>query len=98
MLGLTVSSVFAGSDSTAITLRAIFYYLLKNPSLMQRLMAELNGVPGPHKDDIMSWDDTRKLPYLGAVVQEALRIFPPVGMHLERVVPSHGLEVCGYFS
>jgi cytochrome P450 len=31
ILGLTVSNIFAGSGSTAITLRAIFYYLLKQP-------------------------------------------------------------------
>src|SRR6201995_4805432 len=33
---------FAGSDTTAIALRAIFYYLLKNPSCYAKLREELN--------------------------------------------------------
>lgn len=41
ILALTISSVFAGSDSTAIILRAIFYFLLKNRATMDRLMEEI---------------------------------------------------------
>ncbi|KAK5258516.1 hypothetical protein LTR40_007753, partial [Exophiala xenobiotica] len=41
VLSLTSANVFAGSDTTAITLRAIFYYLLKNPSKLETLQRDI---------------------------------------------------------
>jgi cytochrome P450 len=95
VLSLTVSSVFAGADSTAIILRAIFYYLLKNPNTMANLMKEIDDFT-PSEGGVVSWNEARKSPYLTAVINEALRIHPAVGLHLERVVPPTGLEVNGY--
>jgi cytochrome P450 len=96
ILALTISSVFAGSDSTAIILRAIFYHLLKKPITMARLVKELDNLKRS-EESVVSWDEARTLPYLTAVINEALRIFPAVGIHLERVVPASGLEVNEYF-
>ena len=96
ILGLTLSSVFAGADSTAITLRTIFYFLLKNPSTMAKLMDDVTGIP-VSEDGVVSWTTAHSLPYLTAVIHEALRIFPAVGIPLERVVPPAGLQVKGYF-
>ncbi|KLU92843.1 pisatin demethylase, partial [Magnaporthiopsis poae ATCC 64411] len=39
---MAVSMAFAGSETTAITLSAIFYYLLRTPRAMARLRAELD--------------------------------------------------------
>lgn len=96
ILGFTVSNIFAGSDSTAITLRTIFYYLLKQPATMGRLMVELDGASYERDGGIIGFREARELPYLTAVVQEALRVFPAVGVPLERVVPAGGLEVEGH--
>lgn len=41
VLALTVANMFAGSDTTAITLRAIFHNLLTHPTAMEKLTAEL---------------------------------------------------------
>lgn len=86
-------NVQAGSDSTAITLTAVFYYLLKNPESMQRLL-ELDeaNLPSP-----VPWDLVHKLPFLDACVKEALRMTPALGIPLERVVPPQGAEVCGKY-
>jgi cytochrome P450 len=97
IMGLTVSNIFAGSDSTAITFRTIFYYLLRQPETMAKLMAELDQASFDREGGIIGWKEARELPYLTAVVHEALRIFPAVGVPLERVVPAGGLEVCRYF-
>jgi cytochrome P450 len=97
IMGLTVMSIFAGSDSTATTLRTIFYYVMKQPWMMDKLMAELNDASFDRQGGIISWKAARELPYLTAVVQESLRLFPAVGVPLERVVPAGGLEVCGHF-
>lgn len=40
-------------------------------------------------------EESITLPYLNACFKEAGRIHPPFGLHLERVVPPEGLEVCG---
>ncbi|KAG4435700.1 hypothetical protein IFR05_008812 [Cadophora sp. M221] len=100
VLSLTVANVFAGSDTTAISLRAIFYNLLKNPEKLQKLQQELleREHEGYFRDNtLVQWNEAHKLPYLTAVIKEALRIHPAVGLPLERVVPSVGAQLCGYF-
>jgi cytochrome P450 len=92
VLALTVANVFAGSDTTAITLRTVFYYLLRNPKSMEKLITEVDGAEG-----LISWQESRDLPYLTAVIKEALRIHPAAGLPLERVVPTGGVSVCGTF-
>jgi cytochrome P450 len=101
ILTMTTSNMFAGSDTTAITLRAIFYYLLQNPRCLQRLMEELEREEKAgrfsHSDKLPSWNEVRDLPYLGAVVKEALRCHPAAGLPLERVTPPAGITVNGHF-
>jgi cytochrome P450 len=101
VLALTVANMFAGSDTTAISLRAIFYYLLKDPSKMQKLTEELSYQSTSGKftrdDGLVRWEEARELPYLGAVISEALRCHPAVGLTLERVVPSQGVTIAGHF-
>lgn len=99
VLALTVANMFAGSDTTAITLRAIFYYLLKNPACMSRLLSELATLPAPDEGSppLVSWSQARDLLYLSAVIKEALRMHPAVGLTLERVVPAQGVTVAGTF-
>ena len=99
VLGLTAANVFAGSDTTAITLRTIFYHLLQDETIMDKLMAELKVLQSLDESTggmaLPKWKDVYELPYLSAVVKEALRIHPAVGMTLERVVPSGGLTLDG---
>ncbi|EXJ74852.1 uncharacterized protein A1O5_01548 [Cladophialophora psammophila CBS 110553] len=94
LLGWSLSNVNAGSDTSAITLRAIFHFLLLNPSAMARLMAELNSAD---LSPLPQWRETSSLPYLGAVIKEALRLHTPVGLILERIVPKGGVTLCGHF-
>ncbi|KAH7195432.1 cytochrome P450 [Fusarium oxysporum] len=100
VLALTVANMFAGSDTTAITFRAIFYYLMKNPADMKTLMAELaeeeKAGRFAREDGLVSWNEVRDLPFLNAVVKEALRCHPAAGLMLERIVPARGLEVNGH--
>lgn len=95
VLSWTNTNSFAGSDTTAIVLRALFYYLLKNPQLLARLRSEIG--PAGELSNPISWADTKKLPYLDACIKETLRLHPPIPMILERVVPKGGYEICGKF-
>lgn len=97
VLSLTLVNVFAGGDTTAIALSATFYFLLKTPVALQKLVAEIDQASFAQDDGIVSYSEAIQLPYLKAVIQESLRVFPGIGMPLERVVPSGGLDVCGYF-
>ena len=47
--------------------------------------------------DIVKLDEAEKMPYLQAVMWEALRLHPAVGMSLPRVVPKGGEVVAGAF-
>lgn len=93
----TVSNVNAGSDTTAISLRAILYYVLKHGSVRDKLTAELESAyaSGAIESLPVSWKQSQELPYLDAVIKEALRLHPAVGMLLERLVPENGLQLPG---
>ncbi|KAL6719944.1 hypothetical protein ACLMJK_001865 [Lecanora helva] len=85
-----LTNVVAGSDTVAIPLRSVLYYVLSDQEKYLRLMQEID------KADIefpISWKDARRLPYLDAVIQEALRIHPPVGLGPERIVGQAGLKL-----
>lgn len=99
VLALTVANMFAGSDTTAITLRAVFYFLLKQPDKMNKLLDELSNESKAGRftrdDALVRWEEVKGLPYLGAVIYEALRCHPAAGLTLERVVPPQGIDVAG---
>ncbi|EKG17123.1 Cytochrome P450 [Macrophomina phaseolina MS6] len=102
VLASSVSMIFAGSETTGISLSAAFYYLLKHPSVYRRLMEELdeavrNGTIVDRENGAVTWQEAQKLPYLDAVVQETFRMHPAAGLMLERVTPPQGITVCGQF-
>ena len=82
-------NIVAGSDTTGTSLAAILYYTLRNQQAYARLRKELNAA-GLDPTVPVSWRDCQSLTYLDAVIQEGLRIHPPIGLHLERVVPRGG--------
>jgi cytochrome P450 len=93
-----VSNMVAGSDTTAISLSAVLYYLLKNPSCMQKLQDEVDqhtrmGELSPNP----TFKESQQMPYLQAVIKEALRLHPATGLPLERVVPEGGATISGRF-
>uniref|UniRef100_L7IPR2 Cytochrome P450 3A19 n=1 Tax=Pyricularia oryzae (strain P131) TaxID=1143193 RepID=L7IPR2_PYRO1 len=86
MLSNAALFVMVGCDTTAATISALFYLLLKHPSSMARLTAELRTA-FPRKGDVTA-TATLKLPYLGAVIQETLRLLPPInGRGSHRISP-----------
>jgi cytochrome P450 len=70
----TMTLFLAGHETTAQTLAWTWYMLSENPSVEARLGEELRSVLGgklPQGTDLM------RLPYLHAVVNEILRLYPP---------------------
>lgn len=95
MIAYVGANVGAGSDTVAAELRAVIYYLCKNPAAMKKLHAELDTI-GPEAINgagAVSWAKCQELPYLGACISEGFRICPGIGLPLERRVGPHGLAV-----
>lgn len=86
IISFMVTNIVAGSDTTAISLRAVLYYLLRHPSCYKKLQNELDNAGLP--DGPVSWAASQKIPYLDACIKEAFRLHPAVGLLLERVTPS----------
>jgi cytochrome P450 len=82
----------AGTDSSANTLSAITFHLLSNPPILRKLREELEKAI-PDKDDrqFPGFNQVEQLPYLSAVIQEGLRLHPPVTTRQQRVAPSEDL-------
>ena len=102
ILSSCTSMVFAGSETTAISLSSVFYFLLKHPPVYAKLMQELDaavadGTVEARPDKTVSWAESQKLPYLDAVIQESFRMHPAAGLILERIVPPQGMDILGEF-
>lgn len=90
-----VSNMVAGSDTTAISLSAILYYLLQNPACLEKLCREIDEVTQNSKlSRSPTYQETQQMPYLQAVLKEAMRLHPATGLPLERVVPVGGATIC----
>lgn len=86
--------VLAGSDTTAAAIRGILLYLMSHRRVYAKLQAEIDNAVktgiAPASPEIISDADVRRLPYLGAVVREGMRIHPPVANIFSRVAPDEG--------
>jgi cytochrome P450 len=96
VVSMATSNIFAGSDTTAISTRAIIYHLLKNPDCRRKLVEEIDQRrrEGTLSDPVQL-AEADQMPYLQACMWEALRLHPAVGMSLPRVVPPGGTEIDG---
>lgn len=68
-----ITLLFAGHETTAITLCWALYYLHRDPALLARVRAELSGLGEPPPIEAIP-----SLPLLSAVVNETLRLHPVV--------------------
>ncbi|PCH02610.1 Cytochrome P450, E-class, group I [Penicillium occitanis (nom. inval.)] len=83
----------AGSETTATVLTGTLNYLAQNPDKLATLVEEVRGAFKSELD--VSMDAVRNLQYLNAVINEGLRLCPPVPWMLPRLVPPGGRTVCG---
>ncbi|MFM7236793.1 MAG: cytochrome P450 [Cyanobium sp.] len=76
--------LFAGYETTASSLTLLLLHLLQHPSTLAWLTEELDAVSWPPEGP--SLDQLERLPRLNAVIQEVLRLVPPVGGFFRRAV------------
>ena len=89
------SIILAGSETTATALSGCMYLLCTNKDVLNRLSQEVRSTF--RNDANITSAQCVPLPYLNAVIEETLRVYPPVATHLPRVVPKGGATVAGEF-
>ncbi|MDE5100914.1 MAG: cytochrome P450 [Trichodesmium sp. St16_bin4-tuft] len=85
-----LTMLFAGHETTASALAWALYWIDMIPSVGEKLMAELATIPS-NSDQVA----ITKLPYLSAICQETLRIYPIAMNAFPRVVQKP-IEIMGY--
>lgn len=85
--------IVAGSETTATAVSGTINYLLRTPSALRNLVSELRSTYQRSCD--MTFSNLREIPYLVAVVEEGLRLCPPVPCGTHHIVPAGGDTVCG---
>ena len=81
--------IVAGHETTASGLNWLWHLLSRHPEVTARLHAELDALQGePKSQQIL------ELPYLGQVIDEALRLYPPGWLITRRAIADD--ELGGY--
>ncbi|KAF9225866.1 cytochrome P450 [Gyrodon lividus] len=90
-----LTQLIAGSDTTSNSSCAITYYLARHPDVQEKLQKELDEALGAADEYVSTYEQVKRLPYLEAVVDEALRMHSTSSVGLPRVAPEGGLTVNG---
>lgn len=85
--------VVAGSETTATLLSGATYYLLKTPRVLAKLQDEVRSAF--KSDSEITLASCNNLTYIHAVINEALRMYPPVPVGLPRIVDAQGDMIAG---
>ncbi|KPI42555.1 Pisatin demethylase [Cyphellophora attinorum] len=93
-----MNNLLAGSDTTAMALRAVFYFVVKDGRVYECLQREIDKADAEGRlGEFVSYSECLEMKYLQACIKEALRMHPGVAFPLERVVPPDctSIPVCG---
>jgi len=85
-----VTFLFAGHETTALGLTYTLLCLAQNPEEQRRLCAEIDAVCDGH----VTADDLSELEHTERVIDEALRLYPPVYMFFREA--TQDVELAGY--
>lgn len=93
LLDELMTLIVAGFETSANTLNWVWYLLAHNPSVEQRLIGEaLQQLPD---DDRLNAEHTSAMVYTQQVLEETLRLYPPVWLFTRRAIEADELEVFG---
>jgi cytochrome P450 len=85
-----VTMLLAGHDTTALTLTYTWYLLSEHPSAREKVHEEIDSVV----DGRPTMDDVQEFEYLEWVIDEAMRLYPPVYTIFRE--PTTDVELAGY--
>jgi cytochrome P450 len=84
----------AGQKTTASMLTYSLIHLLHEPEVMKRLVEEVDSVFEEEEGDEITLIGLKNLTYMHAVLEEILRMYPPVS--LIAVTPDRNMTLMGY--
>lgn len=89
--------IIAGTETTAGFLTGLFSHILLpvNRHILNHMIQEIRS--NFKSDEDLCFEELVKLPYLTAVIEEGLRIFPSAPIPFVRTVPKGGDTVDGHF-
>lgn len=98
-------TLLAGSDTSATVIRVTLLYIMSTPRVYARLKAEIRDATASASasststtpSGVISVERARALPYLQAVIHEAVRVHPPVLYGHFKRVPAGGDTLGGHF-
>lgn len=84
--------MLAGSHTSSVLLSGVTFWLLKTPAAYAKVKKEIRDAFD--RDEQITFKTAERLPYLQAVIDEGLRIFPPAPLAIERktMIPT---KICG---
>ncbi|KAG9185504.1 hypothetical protein G6011_08048 [Alternaria panax] len=88
--------MFGGTDTVGNTLMVGAFHLLRHPDKMAKLKVELSAAWPSLEENEPTVRDLERLPYLSAVIKEALRMSSGVTSGLLRIVPKTGATIAGH--
>nr|GMC52158.1 abscisic acid 8'-hydroxylase 1-like [Ipomoea batatas] len=93
-----IGVIFAARDTTASVITWIVKYLAENPSVLQAVTEEQEGIlrskEESGEDKILNWADSKKMPITTRVIQETLRVASILSFTFREAVED--VELQGY--
>ncbi|KJZ69710.1 hypothetical protein HIM_10904 [Hirsutella minnesotensis 3608] len=87
--------IFAGAETTGTALSAAVFYLAKNTRAYEKLMREVRSTFST--EDQINITSVQTLQYMSAVLNETLRMYPPVPSGIPRRICKSGNVVLGQY-
>lgn len=81
LMGNAQTLIVAGSETTATGLTSTMFWLLKRQECLAKLTEEIRTTFKDVKD--ITGDSTADCPYLHGIIEESLRLSPPVSRHFQ---------------
>lgn len=96
LVAMASSFIVAGSGTSSSALTGITFYLGRNKDKYHRLAGEIrNAFSATATAADITIEATARLPYLRAVIEEGMRLYPPSPSTLPRFVPGRGEMIDG---
>jgi cytochrome P450 len=86
-----ITLLIAGHDTSTALLAWALYLLAAHPTVLGQVQSEVDRVLGARA---ITTDDLENLPFLEQVIQETLRLYPPI--HASNRIVAHDLDFMGY--
>ncbi|OWZ03007.1 Cytochrome P450 [Phytophthora megakarya] len=85
---IILTFVLAGRDTTAACLTYCFYAIANHPRVQKKIVEELKAAKSNCDSNLtpFTFEEAKKLEYVEAVVNETLRLYPPVPYNLKSAV------------